>query len=986
MKLLLKNTFKKIFKSFGRFLSITFIIALGISVFIGLRESTAGMLHTADNYYDTHNLMDFKITSTHGFTSGDINSLSSLNNVEKVIPSYSLDVMSSGSSIRVHALEKDVNNVMLIKGRMPISNDECVGDYYQYQLGKYVEFESDNLKDVLSISKCKVVGLIKSVLYIRNDKGISTVGNGKLISYIFVKKETFISEYYTDIYLVANNSKLKRSYYDEYNVIVNPLRQELEQIKPIRETIRYEEILKKANDEIIKVKKDLNNELNSSTKKLNASKKTLDETQITFETAKNEKIELFENGLKELNKNKKDLIESLLLFDIKENELGDSLKTLNENIILLKNQLSLLTKESEEFIALNNQIIELEEKYNNLLIAQNSLNEINKKLDELNSNYELFKTEILKKEMELQNGFSEYQNGLVKIEDAKKEANTKINEAKEELNSIEKPIWYLLDRTDNTGYIAYKEDIIKVEAIAKVLPIFFILIAVLMILNTLTRLIEEERNEIGILQSNGFSKSSIVASYLVYVLVAGFLGLGLGLTIGYSLIPQIIYGVFLASYYVPNLITIVSPLPFSLVISVTLLMIIFVTITATRKELRQNPANLLRPKPPKTGKKIFLEKFDFIWSKLHFMGKTTIRNIFRYKKRIIMTILGVSGCTALLVTGLGINDSINTISKIQYQDIIKYDAMYILKDEVTTLSEDLIKLYKNNGVVNPLLVNQNAYTFSFANKTEDAYMVVPSDSINFNNYVNLTSIVSNKKISIDDRGAIITKKMADLLDVKIGDLINIRNSDNELIIIYISDITNNYVSHYIYMSNNYYKEVFENDIKYNSVIANGKINNNIKLTEYNVLMVNYTEDIVKTFDTFVAGINQIIILIVVFACFLAFVVLYNLTIINVSERKREIATFKVLGFYDKEISSYVYRETFVLTIFGIILGLFLGIVLHRFVIGTAETDSIMFLRKINLISFILSGLITIIFSVIVQGIINRVLKKIDMIESLKSAE
>jgi putative ABC transport system permease protein len=639
-----------------------------------------------------------------------------------------------------------------------------------------------------------------------------------------------------------------------------------------------------------------------------------------------------------------------------------------------------------EYISLNQQIIELEKNYNNLLMIKNGLNEINKNLETLEYNYEIFNTEIAKQELELKKGYDEYRLGLIKIEEAKIDANLKIEEAKSKLNDIEKPVWYLLDRTDSTGYIAYKEDIIKVEAIAKVLPIFFILIAVLMILNTLTRLIEEERNEIGILQSNGFSKTSIVISYLLYVVTAGLLGLGIGLTIGYSLIPKIIYGVFLASYYVPKLITIVSPLPFSLVITVTLLIIIGVTIVVCRKELKENPAYLLRPKPPKTGKKIFLERIHFIWKRLNFMDKTTIRNIFRYKKRIIMTILGVAGCTALLVTGLGINDSINAISKIQYKDIIKYDAMYILKDNIKELSKDLIKLYKDNGVVNPLLVNQNAYTFSFDNKTEDVYMVVPFDYITFNNYVNLTSPINNKKISIDDKGAIITKKMADLLKVNIGDSISIRSSNNELIILYVSGITNNYVSHYIYMSNVYYKEVFEKDITYNSVIANGKINDNVKLTEYNVLMVNYTDDIVKTFDIFVEGINQIIILIVVFACFLAFVVLYNLTIINVSERKREIATFKVLGFYDKEVSSYIYRETLFLTISGILVGLFLGIFLHRFVIGAAETDSIMFLRQINTTSFLLSGLITILFSVIVQSIINRVLKKIDMIESLKSAE
>ena len=507
-----------------------------------------------------------------------------------------------------------------------------------------------------------------------------------------------------------------------------------------------------------------------------------------------------------------------------------------------------------------------------------------------------------------------------------------------------------------------------------------------MILNTLNRLIEEERTEMGILLSLGFSKINIILGYLIYVMTSGLLGIILGLIIGYSLIPHIIYSVFLARYYVPKLITIVSPLPFSLVIFVTLIIMIFVTVITCMKELKEVPASLLRYKPPKIGKKVFIERFGFLWIKMGFMWNTTIRNLFRYKKRIIMTILGVAGCTALLVAGMGINDSINTISKLQYKEIIKYDSMYILKNDITQMPSDLIELFKKNEVVNPILINQNAYTFSFNNKTEDVYLVIPSDIVNFNNYVNLRSSITDKKISITDNGAIITKQLADYLKVGVGDSISIRNSNNELFIFYVSDITNNYVSHYIYISENYYKEIFKIDITYNSIIANGKMDSNVKLNDFDILMINYTDDIIETFDSFVSGLNKIIILIVVLACFLAFIVLYNLTIINVSERKREIATFKVLGFYDKEISIFVYRETLILTIIGILLGLFGGIYLHRFIMSTAETDNIMFLRKISTLSFILSGLITLLFSFLVQLIINKSLKKIDMIDSLKSIE
>lgn len=986
MKLLLKNTLKKIKKSLGRFLSITFIIALGISVFIGLREATAGMLYTADNYYDEHNLMDFKITSTKGLTQGDVLALEELKYTDKVVPSYSIDVLNNGESIRVHAIEKDVNNVTLVNGRMPKDNNECLADYYKYNIGDNISFDGKNVNDLMSISKCKVVGTIKSVLYIRDEKGISSVGNGKLVSFVFVNKDVFISKYYTDIYIIAKNTKIKNSYYEDYEKQVTLLKKELEELKPIRETIRYEEILKEANDEIAKIKKDLDEKINKSTIELENSKIKLDSGKKELDANKTKGIAEFENSYKILNDNKKVITDNLSAMGITESELDSYISNLSSNMSNLKSQLSLLTEGTDEYNELNNQILSLESNYNNLVSMKDNLVTINSNLDKLDNSYNAFKGEISKKETEITDGYNKYYEGMTELEKGKKEAEDKIAQAKEELNNIEKPEWYLLDRTDNNGYMSYKEDIIKVDAVEKILPIFFILIVILMISNTLTRLIEEERTEMGILQSNGFGRGMIIFSYLVYVFIAGLIGIGLGLTIGYSLIPKIIYGVFLSRYYAPKLITIVSPLPFSLVILVTLLIMTLVTIFACRKELKEVPANLLRPKPPKSGKKVIFEKNKLFWSKLSFMWKATIRNLFRYKKRIIMTVLGVTGCTALLLSGLGINDSVNTVSSLQYKDIVKYDSMYILDNEVKSIPEDLLNIFKSNGIVNPLLIYQDSFTFSFDKKTETSYLIVPSDDIAFNNYITMKSIKTNKNVSVNDEGVIITEKMAKLLKVNIGDMISVRNSDNELFMLYVSDIVENYISHYIYMSKNYYKEIFGADISYNSILADGVIDKQVPLTEHNILMVNYTSDILKSFDSFISGLNEIIIMIVVFACFLAFIVLYNLTIINVSERKREIATFKVLGFYNKEISTFIYRETLILTIIGVILGLFFGVYLHRFIINTSETDNVMFLRTISNLSYVLSALITIVFSFIVQLIVNINLKRIDMIDSLKSTE
>lgn len=814
MWLLFKNSTKKIIKSFGRFISISIIILIGIGVFIGLREATPSMLYTADHYYDEHNLMDFKIVSNYGFTDDDIEAIKNLDNVESVVPSYSTDVLENGEPIRLHALEDSINNVYLVDGKMPEEIHECLGDFKNYHVGDTINF--DNEYASLNIDSCEVVGTIKSVLYLNNSYGISNVGSGKLSAFVFVLKDAFNFDYYTESYVIAKSSQIKHSYKTEYQDIVDELKNDLLTLKSNRENIRYDEIL----------------------------------NNINF------------------------------------NQNTDNFENMKENYI----------------------------------------------------------------------------------------------------EQMEKPIWYLFDRSDIPGYQRYKDDALKVEAISEVLPIFFIIVVMLMCLNTLARLIEEERTEIGILQSNGFSKFTIILSYLYYVFTSTIIGIIIGVIMGYVVISKIIYGVFTVNYYLPDYIIIIDKVSLIFIIFITLFLMIIVTITACNKELKGKPAELLRPKAPKSGKKIFLERFSKTWSKLSFMSKITIRNLFRYKKRIIMTILGVSGSTALLLTGFGLNDSINVVSKIQYNDIIKYKSMIVLKDEVLNISSEINNLFIDNNIDNYLLINQNTYTFSIDNTKETVYVLVPENSDKLNNYITLKSEITDEFIDIPNDGCIITSGMADILGLEIGDDITISDSDNHNFTLKIKDIVYNYVSHYIYINSNYYEDLFAQNLKYNNIIINKEIPDDIDLDYYGIYMVNKTNDIISTFDKFINSINNLIILIIVCACLLIFAVLYNLTIINVNERKREIATFKVLGFNDKEIFMFIYRETFILTFFGTLFGLGLGIFLHRFVISMAQTGDILFLCNIKWYSYLLSIVITLIFSLIVQCVINKTLRKIDMIDSLKSVE
>ena len=504
-----------------------------------------------------------------------------------------------------------------------------------------------------------------------------------------------------------------------------------------------------------------------------------------------------------------------------------------------------------------------------------------------------------------------------------------------------------------------------------------------MCLNTMTRMIEEERTEIGIFTSLGIGKFKIIFSYIFYVLLATLLGLLIGLTIGYTIIPHVLYNVYTQSYIIPGLKTYANiPICIS-IIEVCIITMALVTYIAVAVKFKNSPANLLRPASPKNGRKVLLEKINFIWKRISFSWKVTIRNLFRYKKRIIMTLIGISGCTALLLTGFGIKDSISKIVDIQYGEIEKYDSMLFLNESVAEENAEINNLLASNDIENPLYAHMETLTFAANNKNIDVYSMAFMDN-DISNYYDLKDLDGNP-LSLDDEGAIVTEKIADILNVSVGDTITLRDNNNEIYVIKISGISRNYINNYVYMNTNYYNLVF-GDISYNTIIANINDLGDTLLASNYFSNIQYTEDSVSMLQDIFDSMNHIVFLIIGFSSVLAITVLYNLTTINISERTREIATLKVLGFNDKEISMYVYRETIILTIIGILIGLVLGIGLNAFVLTVAETDEIIFIKEINYLSYILTVVIMVIFTIIVQIITNFILKKVNMIDSLKSVE
>ena len=1019
MKLLIILSFRKIKKSLGRFISIILIVALGIGFFAGLRESAPDILMTLDNFYDQTNLMDYKIISTKGLTNEDVESLQKLTQVKKVIPSYSVDALVSGEAIRVHSLTTEINQVSLVSGRMIKNNKECLADATYFNLGDKIHLSEVSLDGILEIVDYEVVGLVNSSLYLSVERGISTIGNGKLESFIFINYDNFQSEFITEVYLLGKNSQEENSYDNSYEESLKKLESEILELKPIQETKRYEEILEEATAEIQKIEDEFQIERNKALDELNQASDNLkqarhkldngwqeyDESKqllLTNEQKGKQELEQAEN---ELNQGKLSYQNTLNKYNLQEDSIPDLLEDTKKQIETLEVTLSQIETTDPNYVVYQEQLTslkQLEILYNNLLNTKNTLETSEKTLQEEQNKYneeitngylqlEQAKKELENGEIEYQSGLTEYNEGVKQLEEKVKEAETKIQEAKDSLKEIEKPEWYLLDRTNNNGYISIYEDAMKIEAIAKVFPIFFIIVVALMCFNTLTRMIEEERGEIGTLASLGYGRGLITTGYIVFVLLAAFIGITAGLIGGYTIIPKVVYQIYHSTYVLPDLEVSIKIIPFIILVFFSLLIMLLITIISCQKELRDTPANIIRPKSPKKGKKVLLENITFFWKRLSFTSKVTVRNMFRYKKRIIMTVLGIAGSTALLLAGFGLRDSINELIDLQYKNLIHYDALFVMQNNYQELSQELQKDLNLSGVVEYLPVYQETFIFEAKDISHNAYLMAFANDEEISKYLTLNS-KKNADFSFPDDGVIITEKMSDLLKIQIGDLIKIRNSKNELYIVKVSDIVENYTMHYIYMNKDVYKKIFDQDIVYNTVMANLKedIDNDELarkwINDNKVTTINFTSDNYQIFINMVASLNKIVYLIIIASCLLAFVVLYNLTTINITERVREISTLKVLGFYDKEVSNYIYRETIMLTLFGIIFGLFGGIFLHSYVMDIAETDNILFCHYINWYSYVLSFIIIIIFGIIVQLFTHFKLKKINMIEALKSIE
>jgi putative ABC transport system permease protein len=603
----------------------------------------------------------------------------------------------------------------------------------------------------------------------------------------------------------------------------------------------------------------------------------------------------------------------------------------------------------------------------------------------------------------LEQGRADYLEGLRKYEDGLAEAGAEFLDAENELKDAESELedirkeWYVYTRADNPGYSNFKDDSIRIGAVAKVFPLFFFLVASLVCLTTMTRMVEEERTQIGTLKALGYKKNTIAAKYLVYALAASSLGSFIGLTVGFRLFPTIIMSAYNILYSIPGALTpfhwnyaLVS---FGLATFVTLIAAYF----ATSKEMKENPSQLMQPKAPAPGKKILFERIPFLWNRLSFMQKVTTRNLFRYKKRFYMTVLGISGCTALLLTGFGLRDSILAIMGTQYDTIFTYDAMVVL--DSSTVEENARLIDSLSGITNvdrhlPIVYERyNAYTDD-PDDTHEITLVTPQDIAALPDYIVMNDRESKETVTVPEEGVVVSEKLALLFHLKPGDTFTLESTDEETVTVEVADITENYIQHYVYMTESYYSKVFGSDADSNAVLVHledvtsekEQVLGETLLENESVIATLFLSGISEEYQKSLSSFNLVVLVLIIAAGALAFVVLFNLTNINITERLREIATIKVLGFRDQEVSSYVFRENMILSFFGSLVGLVLGYIMHKYVISTMELDYIMFGRDVLWPSYVYSILLTLAFSLMVNQFMYFKLRKINMVESLKSAD
>lgn len=989
--LIYKNALLKIKHSLGRFLSLFLIIAIGVGFYAGIHEAIPLMKNVQNTYDQKHALMDFKIVSTKGLTDDDLKALKT-SYVTHLEGSYSFEALEKDHAIKVHAITSSLNTSRLIKGRMPQNNNECLADIKHYQLNQKLTIK-ENQTTYLKTHHLKVVGLITNPLYTTTNYGTASLGNGELYSYIFVRRQAISSPAYQVIYLTLKKNK-EEAYSSTYKTLIKKRTQDLKSIAKTQEVKRTNALKKEALDKVKKQEQLLTAQKKKGLSQFHAANKTLQghlsqviNAQKTLLQKERQAKTQFARAKTTLNRQSQTLI-------TKYNQCAATLTKLQTQEKQLKEKIQSGNDTTNK--SLNIELQHLQATQKQLAMQKEQLT---KAMQKLNTE----KQKLLTKELQSQKTIAQNKAALHKqytqlvqakyattkqkqaFEKKIASAQKKLDEAKKDIRKMDQAKWYIFNRNDEvTGYKDLEAQFEEVTTIANIIPIFFIIIVIMMTSNTMTRLISEERTEMGTFVSLGFSTTQIISTYLFYVWLSTGAGTLCGYLIGTHILPQFVYNCF--PFALPALTYSLNAALLGLIMFIALMLMSGVTYFSCMKELKEAPAILLREKAPHEGAHVLFEHFHALWSHTSFSWKVTLRNLSRYKKRTIMTIFGTLGCAMLILLGFGIRDGIHTIGEKQYQECDHYDAMIILNNSVARETKPLKQLFKNK-LTSHVYAYLAANTYNYGQKEASFYTMALSKKTSL---ISFQDAKTKKALKLNDHGAIITQKMAELLNVHTGDTFTFKDSEGQSYQIKVSGICINYVSNYAYMTKDYAKKVYHKNVRYNTVLANTKMNHH-HLTEHllksdAILSVQYSDQLVQKANNAISGLDEIVVMLVVISSLLAFSVLYNLTSINISERTREIATLKVLGFKGSETNAYIDRETIIAMVIGIILGLITTTLIFPSLMNLIETNDTIFLKTIKVLSYIYTTLISSSFALVMALVTSIKVNKIDMIESLKSVE
>lgn len=1034
-----KSTFREIKQSFGRFAAILAIVALGVGLFAGLKITKHSMILTTGKYMEETKFFDYRLLSTLGFEEQDLEVWKDAEGIAAVEGAYTYDILYESESgrdgvLKAHSITDNINQLVVVSGRLPENADECVVDVNLFPaeaVGKKLVLSRNNGSEDtehFAYGEYTIVGTVQSPYYIQFERGNTALGTGRIDGFVYLRPEGFAEDIYTEVYVKLSEDY--PLYSQEYKDYIESTDVRMEELTVQSAMGRYDRIVAEAQGEINDAREELEEkrvegeselsdawaELEKARKELSDGKQTLVEKEAELLNAENEIANgwlQWQQGNEECNKAEAELNAMQGQLNNKKAQLKEQIPFLSMSeegkAILAQAQAELAiyeiqlnegrTQLANGRGALYNTYLQLEEAQKEVYAGAEEIKKAKaeiasgeEQLKSAKAELEEGKATLVEKNKEYEEGLLEYEDGISEYEDAYAEFTEKIAEAEAEIADaeaeiakLEKPETYVLSRDTNVGYVCFESDSAIVEGIANVFPVFFFLVAALVCMTTMNRMVEEQRTQIGVLKALGYSNGRIMSKYMIYSGFAATIGALIGYFGGTWLFPRVLWVVYGIMYRVDDkLLYVFSPALALISLAVSLLCSVGTTWFSCRVELKEVAAQLMRPKAPKAGKRVFLEYVPFLWKRLGFLKKVSLRNVFRYKKRLFMMVLGISGCTALLITGFGIKDSIANVANQQFEEIQIYDIGVNFTEEPDT---DVRKELGEH-----ILISESTWDIVADEKQKAISLIVADRENNISDYLDLHT-QKKEKISFPKEGeAVVTHKVAAELGINVGDRLMLRNESMQTMEFTVAAINENFLYNYVYIDSSSYKNQIGEAAECKTAYVNVPDGQEVYelsagfMKLEGVTGVSVNADTMSRITNMLDSLNLIVIVIIICAAGLAFIVLYNLTNINITERIREIATIKVLGFYKRETSKYVFRENLILTFFGVILGMFLGKALHIFVMNEINVDMIAFDIHILPVSYAYSVLLTFVFAIGVNAFMGRKLEKISMTESLKSVD